>query len=125
MFKNGLIFDRHPVLVTTFLAAFLQVLSSLVLHWTDNQQALLNAAIAAILGFIAAAGIAVDKALPALVGVVQAVLSVAVGFGAHITDSQMSMISALVASGVALWTYDRVTAKVGAVGGRASNVKQL
>jgi hypothetical protein len=113
VFKDGKIFGRQPVLVTTFLATFIQVISALFLHWTDNQQAVLNAAISALLGFVAAAAVAVDKALPAVVGVVQAVLSVAIGFGAHITDSQMSMISALVAAGVALWTYDRVTAPVG------------
>jgi len=116
MFKNGLIFGRQPVLVTTFLAVLIQVLSSMFLHWTDNQQALLNAAISTLLGFIAAAAVALDKALPAVVGVVQAVLSVAIGFGVSISDSRMSMISALVAAGVALWTYDRVTAPVTATG---------
>lgn len=120
MFKDGKIFGRQPVLVTTFLAVFLQVASSIFLHWTDNQQALLNAAISAVLGFAAAAAVALDKALPAVVGVVQAVLFVAVGFGVSITDSQMSMVSALVAAAVALWTYDRVTAPVDAVGAKVN-----
>ncbi len=118
MFKDGKIFGRQPVLVTTFLAVLIQVLSSMVLHWTDNQQALLNAAISAVLGFAAAAAVKLDKALPAVVGVVQAVLSVAIGFGVSISDAQMSMISALVASGVALWTYDRVVAPVDSTGAK-------
>jgi hypothetical protein len=123
MFKNGLVFGREPVVVTAFLAAFLQVLSSLVFHWTDGQQAVVNAAISVLLGFAAAAGVAVDKALPALVGVVQAVLAVGIGFGLHLQDTQVSMITAMVAAGVALWTRDRVTAKVGAES--ASVVKTL
>lgn len=120
MFANGRIFGREPVLVTAFLAAVLQVVSSLFLHWSDNQQALLNAAIAALLGFLAAAAVAFDKALPAVVGVVQAIISVAVGFGLHVTDSQLSMITAMVAAGVALWTRDRVTAPVDAAGAKVN-----
>lgn len=120
MFKNGLLFGRQPVLVTTFLAMAVQVLSSLVLHWSDNQQALLNAAVSVVLGAVAAATVALDKALPLLVGCVQAVIAVGVGFGMHISDTQVSSITAAVAAGVALWTYDRVTAPVTAAGDRVT-----
>lgn len=120
MVKNGLIFGRQPVLVTTFLAMVLQVLSSLVLHWTDNQQALLNAAVSVVLGAVAAASVAFDKALPFIVGCVQAVIAVGVGFGMHITDTQVSSITAAVAAGVALWTYDRVVASVDAGGSKVN-----
>lgn len=120
MFKNGLIFGRQPVLVSTFLAMTIQVLSSLVLHWTDNQQAVLNACVSVVLGAVAAAAVALDKALPLLVGCVQAVIAVGVGFGMHITDTQVSSITAAVAAGVALWTYDRVVAPVDAVGAKVN-----
>ncbi len=118
MFKNGLIFGREPVAWTAAIAATLQVLSALVLHWTDEQQSLLNAAIAVVLGAIAAASVAFEKALPFVVGVVQAVLAVAIGFGAEISDSQLSLISVAVAAVVALWTRDRVTAPVDATGAK-------
>lgn len=120
MVKNGRIFGREPVIVAAFLAAFLQVASSLVLHWTDQQQSLLNAAILVVLGFVASAGLALDKALPALVGVVQAVLAVGIGFGLHLQDTQVSMITAMVAAGVALWTRDRVGAPVDATGAKVN-----
>jgi hypothetical protein len=120
MFANGRIFGREPVLVAAFLAAVIQVLSSLVLHWSDNQQSLLNAAVAALLGFAAAAGVSFDKALPAVVGVVQAIIAVAVGFGLHLGDTQVSMITAMVAAGVALWTRDRVVAPVDASGAKVN-----
>ena len=120
MFKNGRIFGREPVVIAVFLVAVLQVGSSLYFHWSDQQQALVNAAISVVLGFVAAAGVAFDKALPAVVGVVQAVLAVAIGFGLHLQDTQVSMITSMVAAGVALWTRDRVTAPVDAAGGKVN-----
>lgn len=116
MFKDGRIFGREPVLITAFLAVLIQVVSSLFLHWTDNQQAVLNGFISLLLGALAAAAVKFDKALPLLVGLVQGAVAVAVAFGVSITDTQLSTISALVAAGVALWTRDRVTAPVDAAG---------
>lgn len=120
MFKNGKIFGREPVLVTAFLAATLQVVSSIFTHWSPEQQGLMNAAFVAVLGFGAAVAVKFDKALPAVVGVVQALIAVAVGFGAHISDVQVSMVTAMIAAGVALWTRDRVTAPVNAQGAKVT-----
>ena len=96
-----LILGREPVVITTLIAAALGLVNALWLHWTDPQTAAINAAIALVLGAVAAALVSVDKALPLLAGVAQALITVGVVFGAHlssdVTAGIMTLVGALVA----------------------------
>ncbi len=105
------IFGREPALILAFFAALVQVVSTFVVHLTPEQQAVLNAVAVALAGLITAVMVH-DGVQAAVLGLVQGVLSLAVGFGAHIDPGMQSVIMAAVASGIALWVRDRVTAPV-------------
>lgn len=106
------ILGRDPVLIMGFISAAIAVLSSLVLHLSDEQQGVLNAVVVAAFGFAAAAMLARDKAVPALVGLFKAVIAVAIAFGLHMTPEAQGLVLTLVAAGAALLVRPQVTAAV-------------
>jgi hypothetical protein len=105
------IFGREPALILAFLAALVQVVSTFVVHLTPEQQSVLNAVAVGVAGLITAV-VVHDGVQAAVLGLVQAVLSLAVGFGAHIEPGNQAVIMTAVAAGIALWVRDRVTAPV-------------
>jgi hypothetical protein len=109
------IFGREPALVLAFFAALVQVVSTFIVDLTSGQQALLNGGAAAVAGVLTAIAVH-DGVQAAVLGLVQAVLSLAVGFGLHWDATRQSVVMALAAALVALWIRDRVTAPVSAAG---------
>lgn len=107
------IFGREPALILAFIAGLVQVVSSFVLPLTTEQQAWLNGAAAAVMGLITAVMVG-DGVQAAVLGLIQGLLSLAVGFGLDIPPDKQSVLMAAVAAGVALWVRDRVTAPVAA-----------
>jgi hypothetical protein len=88
---------RDPVvLFVALVAPLLQLISSFVVPLTDEQQGLLNAALAALFGIVAAVRVSVEKALPLLVGFAQAVIAVGVGFGFEMDPTAQSAILAVI-----------------------------
>jgi hypothetical protein len=77
------IFGREPAVIAALIATVLMYVNTVWLHWSDGQTAAVNAVIALALGAVAAAFVSVDKALPFLAGIAQAVVDLALAFGAH------------------------------------------
>jgi hypothetical protein len=101
------------------LAAALQMLNMFWLHWTDNQTAMVNAAIAVVLGAVATALVSTDRLLPLLAGVAQAVLNVGLVFGLPWSANEVGSVLAVVAAVVAfIGVRPQVTASVDANGQR-------
>jgi nicotinamide riboside transporter PnuC len=102
------------------LATGIRLLAAFVFHWTDHQQALLNAAVAAVAGLIAAVAVKSDKQLPAILGVVTALLALGVGFGWNISAEHQAVILSFVGAVVAFFVRTQVVAPVppAPVGGR-------
>lgn len=117
------ILGREVAVWSAFIAASVQVLSALFLDFTTEEQGLINAAAALILGGVAALAVSVEKAVPFAIGAVQAVLAVAVAFGYNITPEQTSAVAAFVAGAAAFFIRTQVVSPVGPQG--ASTVKQL
>lgn len=96
------ILGREPSLILGLIAAAIQLLSATVLDLTVDQQGVLNALAVAVLGFATAAAVSAEKAAPAVLGVVQAVLACALAFGLalspEVQGSTMAFVSALVAA---------------------------
>ncbi len=102
---------REPaVLLVALVAPLLQLISTFILPLTTEQQGLLNGAIAALFGIIAAVKISAEKALPLLAGFVQAVLSVALAFGVEIPADAQTAIMALIGAVVGFYTRTQVFA---------------
>lgn len=113
------IFGRDPVVLTTLLAAVLQMLNMFWLHWTDDQTAVVNGAISIVLGAVATALVSVDRLLPLLAGVAQAVLNVGLVFGLPWSATEVGSVLAVVAAVVAfIGVRPQVTASVDAAGQR-------
>lgn len=113
-----LIFGREPVKVLAFLSAGITLLSVLVTHWSDEQQAAVNGVIAVVIGLVGAWMVSAEKALPFITGLVQAVLTCALAFGAHIDANTNATIMSFVAALMGMWLRTQVLAPVGPAGER-------
>jgi len=96
------IFGREPAVLMAFIASAIAVFSSFILPLSDTQQGVLNAADVALFGFITAALVAKEKLLPAIMGLVKALIAIAISFGLHWSPEQQGLILSLVATGAAL-----------------------
>jgi hypothetical protein len=97
------IFGREPAVLMTLIAAALQLANTFWFHWSDDQTAAINAAIAILLGAVAAALTAVDQLLPLLAGIAQALITVAVAFGFDWSQDKVTAVMAIVAAFVAFF----------------------
>ncbi|PJN24074.1 hypothetical protein [Kitasatospora sp. CB02891] len=105
------ILGREPALWLTLVAVLVKLGSAFGLHVSTDQQALINAAAAALVGLVVAL-IVGDGRGAAVLGLVQAALALAVGYGLHWTADQQAVALSAVAAAVAMWTRTQVTAPV-------------
>lgn len=106
---------REPaVLWMALVTPLIQLVSALVFPLTDEQQGVLNGLAALVLGAIVAAQVSVDRLLPLLAGLAQAVMSVGLAFGLELAPETQSAILALVAGAVGLFVRTQVVPKVSA-----------
>lgn len=103
------VFGREPALVLALIAVLVKTGSAFGLNVSPDQQAVINAAAAAIVGLIVA--VTVHDGLPAaILGTAQAVLALAVGFGLHWSADQQAVVMSLAAAVVAMFVRTQVTA---------------
>lgn len=108
------ILGREPAVFFGMLAALLQALT-LFFNLDPQLQGLINAALVAAAGFMTAAFVSVDAALPALAGLVQAVFAVLLGFGLDVPHSVQVAVMAVITAVAAFVVRASVTAKVPAL----------
>jgi hypothetical protein len=104
---------REPVKIGALIAAILGLVSGLGLPVTVDQQGLINGAIVLIIGLINTFVVSEEQALPLISGVVQAVMSVALSFGAQLSPQLQATLMTFVVAVVAMWQRGIVTAPVG------------
>lgn len=104
--------SREPALYLTLFATLVRLLGAFAIHLSDGQQAVLNAAATAIAGLIVALWVRRDGQVAALLGVVQAVLALAVGFGADLSAEAQAIIMSFVGAAAAVVVRTQVTAPV-------------
>jgi hypothetical protein len=105
------IFGREPALLLALISILIKTLAAFGLNVTVDQQALINAVAAALVGLLVAVATH-DGAAAALLGAAQAVVALAVGFGLQWSTDQQAVVMSLVAAAVAMWTRTQVTAPV-------------
>lgn len=113
-----MILGREPALWAAGARALIALLSALFIPLTIDQQGGLNALVAVILGIIVAMQVKAEKAVPFLLGLVEAVIYVAVSFGWNMSADKQTLIVGFVAAIIAIWTRDRVDAPIDAAGVR-------
>lgn len=105
------IFGREPALWLALIAIVVKLGTAFGLDLSNDQQAVINALAAALVGLIVAF-LVHDGTGAAVIGFVQAGLALAVGFGLHWSPDQQSIVLSLAAAIVAMWTRTQVTPKV-------------
>jgi nicotinamide riboside transporter PnuC len=104
--------SREPALYLTLFATIVRLLAAFVFDLTDGQQAVLNAAATAVAGLIVAIWVRRDGQLAGVLGLVQASLALAVGFGAHLTAENQALLMSAVGALAAVFIRTQVTAPV-------------
>lgn len=109
------LFGREPALILGLVAAAIQLFSAVILPLTVEQQGVLNAVAVAVMGLVTAVAVRSDKAAPAVLGVVQAVLACALAFGLVLSPDTQGAIMAFTSAVVAMFVRTQVSAPVPAV----------
>lgn len=107
------IFGREPALLLAFVAAVVNGLPGFGVDLTTGEQAALNTAAATVVA-IAIAVIVHDGLGAAILGLIQALGSLVIGFGFHWSTEQQAAVMLIATAGVAVWTRTQVTAPVAA-----------
>lgn len=105
------IFGREPAAWLALVAVIVKLSTAFGLDLTDKQQAVINAAAAALVGLIVAFTVH-DGIGAAAVGFLQAAIALAVGFGLHWSPEQQAVVLSFASAVVAMWTRTQVTAPV-------------
>lgn len=111
------LFGREPALILSLAASTIRLLAAFLVELTTEQQAVLNAVVAAAVGLAIAAKVR-DGQVAAVLGLVQAVLALAVGFGLEISADNQAVIMSFVGTALAAFVRTQVIAPVSATGER-------
>lgn len=106
------VIGRDPVFVTQSVVALLLALT-LFMNLNPTAQGLVNAAIVAAGGVVAAWLVAAEKALPLLEGLAKAVIALIVGLGVDVPANVQAGVFAVLAVFTAYWMRGQVVAPVG------------
>lgn len=109
-------FSRDPALWLTLVATAVRLASAFLLHLTGEQQAVVNAAATAVAALIVAFAVAHDGQVAAILGVAQALLALAIGFGLNVSAENQAVIMSFVGAVAAAFIRTQATATVSAVG---------
>lgn len=109
--RSPLIFGREPALYVSLAATAVRLIAAFVIDLTEVQQSALNAVIAAAAGLFIA-HIVHDGQLAAILGFVQALVSLAIGLGLKIDPDGQAVIMSFVGTAAAMFTRTQVTAPV-------------
>lgn len=105
------IFRREPAAWLALIAVAVKLSTAFGLDLTSDQQAVINASAAALVGLIVAVTVH-DGIGAAAVGFLQAAIALAVGFGLHWSPEQQAVVLSFASAIVAMWTRTQVTAPV-------------
>lgn len=105
------LFGREPAIWLSLAATTIRLLAGFVVDLTEDQQAVLNAVVAAGIG-LAIAFMVRDGLVAAILGLVQALLALAVGFGLNIDAEHQALIMSFVGTALAAFVRTQVTAPV-------------
>lgn len=106
------IFGREPVYILAFIAIVLKLGAAYGLDVSDNQQTLINTALACAVAIASAIVLHTGAVGAAIVNFAQAALALFLGFGLDMTAQEQAGWMAAVAGAVALWEHREVTAPI-------------
>jgi hypothetical protein len=105
------IFGREPALWLALVAVGVKLATAFGLDVSTGQQAVINAAAAAVVGLVVAF-LVHDGVSAAILGLVQAAVALAVGFGLDWSADQQAVVMSASAALVAMFVRTQVTAPI-------------
>jgi len=108
--------SRDPALWLTVIATSIRLIGAFFFEISPEQQAWLNAVATAGASLYVAFAVRRDGQVPALLGFAQAIIALAVGYGADLSAEQQAVIMSIIGALAAAFTRTQVTAKVTADG---------
>jgi hypothetical protein len=113
---------RYPAAVLLGLSTLLQMLVAFGWDLSDGETGAINAIAAAVFGVATAVVLAHDRLLPAILGFGQALATLFIAFGAHLTDQQVStalaLLAAVVTPLIGAFVHTQATAQIDKHGNR-------
>lgn len=100
---------REPALVAGLVNSVIYVLGAFVIHMTPEQEALLIAATAAVLGVVVAYATH-DGLSAAILGFVKSLIAVALGFGLHLDADHQAILLSFAAAITAMFVRTQAVA---------------
>jgi hypothetical protein len=105
------ILGREPALWLALVAVGVKLATAFGLDVSTDQQAVINAAAAAVVGLVVAVMVH-DGLSAAILGLVQAAVALAVGFGLDWSADRQAVVMSAAAAVVGMFVRTQVTAKV-------------
>jgi hypothetical protein len=105
------IFGREPALWAGLINVAVYILGATVFHLSRNQEAVVIAVAAAVLGILVALSTH-DGVSAAILGFVKAVIALALGFGIKLNADDTALILSVLATFSAMFVRTQATAKV-------------
>lgn len=96
-----MILKRDPAWFAMLFATVLRLVCAFWLDFSNDQQALLNTLVAAILGLVVAFTVRHDGQVAAISGLFAALVAAAVGFGLNLSAEQQALIMSVVGAALA------------------------
>lgn len=110
--------SRDPALYLGLVAVAVKLFSAFLLHVSDDQQTVINAVAAAVAAAIVATVVRHDGQVAAILGVAQALIALAVGFGLHVSAENQALIMSFLGLLASAFVRTQVVAPVAATGAR-------
>lgn len=110
--------NREPAVFVALAAALITVVSDFFVPMSAEQIGVLNALVVAIAGLVTAIWVTHDKLAPAILGLAQAVIALAVAFGLGWDAAEQGALLALVTTLVGMFVRTQSTAPVNHLGDR-------
>lgn len=108
--------SRDPALYLFLVATAVKLFSAFILKVSPDTQAAVNAVAVAVAAAVVAAVVKHDGQVPAILGVVQALLALAIGLGLHLTADNQALIMTFLGAVAAAFVRTQVVAPVSATG---------
>ena len=103
-----MIFGREPALVAGFIKAMLVLVTAFWVIMTPEQIGLINGVVAAVLA-VYVAYVTHQTLASGLLGLTDAAIALAVGYGAHLSPEQTGAVIAFVTIAIAMYNRTQVT----------------
>lgn len=103
---------REPALLLSLVATAIRLVSAFFIEVSPDRQAWINAAATAVCSATVAVWVRREGQVPAILGAIQALLALAVGFGLHWTGEQQAVFMSFAGTVAAFYTRTQVVAPV-------------